>query len=75
MRRKTSLSSFEDNWDLIGSPERSDVQAIVGSISDDSDFRIGLNTLQLHKIRHGYGPISVQLYDEEPTPVKVAPTS
>lgn len=82
MRRKTSLSSFEDNWDLIGSPERSDVQAIVGSISDDSDFRIGLNTLQLHKIRRGYGPISVQLYDEEPTPVKVytalganAPTS
>lgn len=69
MRRKTSQSSFGNGWGLIGSPEKTDVQAVVGAVSDDSDLRIGLTAMQLDNI--GYGQISVRLYDKDPTPVEV----
>lgn len=71
MKRKTNQSSFGESWDLIGSSEKSDVQAVVGAINNDSDLRIGLTARQLCNIGYGYGRISVQLYDEEPTPVEV----
>lgn len=71
MGRKTSQSSFGNSWGLIGSPEKTDVQAVVGAVSDDSDLRIGLTAMQLDNLGHGYGQISVQLYDEDPTQVEV----
>lgn len=71
MRRKTSQSSFGNGWGLIGSPEKTDVQAVVGAISDDSDLRIGLTAMQLDNLGHRYGQISIQLYDEDPTPVEI----
>lgn len=71
MRKKTSQNSFGNRWGLIGCHEKSDVQVVVGAITDDSDLRIGLTAMQLDNIGYGYGKISVQLYDEAPTPVKV----
>lgn len=71
MRRKTSQSSFGCGCGLIGGPEKTDVRAVVGAINDDSDLRIGLTAVQLDNIGHDYGQVSVQLYNENPTPVEV----
>lgn len=71
MIRKISNTTFGKGWGLIGNPEESDVQAVVGAISEDSDLKIGLTAMQLDNIGYGYGQIFVQLYGGEPTPVKV----
>lgn len=69
--RRQRKGSFGEGWGLIGSPEKTNVQAVVGAISGDSDLRIGLTAMQLDNLGYGYGQISVQLYDEDPTFVEV----
>lgn len=71
MKRKASQSSFGSKWGLIGSPEKSEVEAVVEAINSDSNLNIGLTAMQLRNLGHGYGKISVKLYDEESTPVEV----
>ena len=71
MERKTSQNSFGNDWGLIGSHEKTDVQAVVGAVSDDSDLRIGLTAMQLDNLGYGYGQIFVQLHDGDPIPVEV----
>jgi len=69
MTKKISQISFGNGWGLIGSLEKTDVQAVVGAVSDDLDLRIGLTAMQLDNL--GYGTISVQSYDKNSTPVEV----
>jgi hypothetical protein len=71
MRKKENPHSFGTFWGLIGTPERSSVEAVVGAIFDEPGLLIGLNAKQLKNIGREYGQVSVQLYDEDSTPVEV----
>jgi len=52
-------NKFGENWDLLGTPKKSEAWATVGAISDNKENEIGLTAMQMANLGTDYGVCSV----------------